>query len=313
MKSKNHRADVVVTAIIIGFYPDKQTLVSLIKSLYKQVNFVILVSNGDCEEVAKEFSNHYLNFHYIDLITNLGVGFALNTGFSLACELGSNYVATFDQDSLAPHSLIDGLLEIHFNLESQKIKCAAVGPAFYDKRQEIVCFYPFYKSNNTKHRLRIDAIYPDQVGIPVIEVDTLITSGMLVKTEAWKSHKYNSNYFIDYTDTEWCFRLRRHGWQLFGSSDNSMGHALSDSAPIQFLGLKFLKYSPLRRYYYFKNTVIFCKLDYVPSAWKRRLMFGLFIRFFINFIIDNQKILSFKMMLSGVVDGIRYKAHLNNL
>ena len=92
-----------------------------------------------------------------------------------------------------------------------------------------------------------------------------------------------------------------------------MGHALSDSAPIQFLGLKFLKYSPLRRYYYFKNTVIFCKLDYVPSAWKRRLMFGLFIRFFINFIIDNQKILSFKMMLSGVVDGIRYKAHLNNL
>ena len=81
---------------------------------------------------------------------------------------------------------------------------------------------------------------------------------MMVDSDVWKDGlHYDERLMVDYTDTDWCFRARAAGWRLFVLPSVRMPHAISDAAPIRVMGLRLLRYSPLRRYYYFRNTVYF--------------------------------------------------------
>jgi rhamnosyltransferase len=87
-----------------------------------------------------------------------------------------------------------------------------------------------------------------------------------------------------------------------------MAHQLSDAPPVTLMGLNFLHYSPLRRYYYFRNTVAFCKKVYVPWIWKLRMLVGSCIRIPVILVIDSAKFDSFNMIVKGLLDGIRGRA-----
>lgn len=84
----------------------------------------------------------------------------------------------------------------------------------------------------------------------LVKVDVLITSGMFISTHAWiEGSRYNDGLFVDFTDSEWCFRVRDLGYTLYGCLNVEMGHALSDAPPVKILGFSFLRYSPVRRYF----------------------------------------------------------------
>ena len=218
---------------------------------------------------------------------------------------GANYVATFDQDSAPPDDLIRNLLQAHEELAGAGINCAAVGPVFFDRREARKIYFPFY----VERAGRIIASTPGQNPGGLTEVDTLITSGMLVRSDVWSGGiHYDARLFVDYTDTDWCFRARATGFKLFGCLKAELGHALSDAIPTRVLGVNFLRYSPLRRYYYFRNTVIFCWAAYVSGAWRRRLLAGLLLRLFVNLAIDKEPRQSLKMMVLGIADGLRARS-----
>ncbi len=158
--------------------------------------------------------------------------------------------------------------------------------------------FPFYRDASGSVR----SISTNKFESGLIEVDVLITSGMLIKTTSWQDGiHYNSNLFVDYTDTDWCFRVRAEGLKLFACLDQEMGHALSDAPPVRVLWISLFRYSPLRRYYYFRNTIYILRQPYVSFAWKRRLAFGLAIRFFANLLIDEKKLSSLRMMCLGIL------------
>src|SRR5690606_25538012 len=111
--------------------------------------------------------------------------------------------------------------------------------------------FPFYREVNG----RIQAVSAVNKTETVVEVDVLITSGMLVKVSVWEQGvRYDPSLFVDYTDTEWCFRARASGYHIFADLEQEMGHAPSDEPPARIFGLNFFIYSPLRRYYYFRNS-----------------------------------------------------------
>ena len=291
----------MICAIVVGYKPDKAVLVRLLTALKPQVSSLIFINNGglDARHVEDMLG---LGVNLFDMSGNIGLGAALNFGFSVAVELGADYVVTFDQDSEATDHLIADLLQGMEAALTFDQKCIAVAPAFFDRRAGERVYFPFYSTKQG----RVTAIYPNCGGDELVPADVLITSGMCIRASAWtEGMKYDEALFVDFTDTEWCFRAKSRGFGLYGYSKAAMGHALSDAPPLKLLGLSFFRYSPIRRYYYFRNAVAVAFRKTVPARWRRRLLMGLFIKFVGNLVVDPARFHSARMMLRGVYQGAK--------
>src|SRR5690606_997519 len=112
---------------------------------------------------------------------------------------------------------------------------------------------------------------------------------------------------VEYTDTDWCFRARAAGYKLFELTSLCMPHAVSDASPVRFMGVNLLRYSPLRRYYYFRNTMYFVPQPYVSAAWRKRLLAGVPVRLCSHVIMDEHRLQGLLMSLKGLWHGLRGK------
>ncbi|MFZ6815385.1 glycosyltransferase family 2 protein [Undibacterium sp. Rencai35W] len=293
----------LIAAVVVGFFPEVDVLQALLSRLHTQVQQLYLVDNGGCD--ALDLSA-LPGCQHIKLDKNYGLGYALNKGFEAANKNGASYVATFDQDSAPPDNLIATLFAQHLLLKNKQINCAAIGPSFFDRREIKKVYFPFYKEGTKGIQTILPQNHMDNTKI--VEVDVLITSGMLIRTDAWlDTLRYDDGMFVDYTDTEWCFRARDKGYRLFGSTEVQMGHALSDAPPVRLFKLNFFHYSALRRYYYFRNTLLICKKPYVSAAWKKRLLTGLALRFIVSLFYESKRWSQFIMMCKGIWAGLHNK------
>lgn len=292
-----------IAAIVVGYMPDVDVLDRLLQVLVQDGVEVFLVDNGGAEHYLQGISARNA-IKYIDMQGNAGLGAALNRGMVEARKSGYRYVATFDQDSTPPSGMLNSLFATLCTLTEAGVPCAAVGPRFYDRRAQGRECFPLYQEQDGRivaHRGR-----PAEA---TQQVDVLITSGMLLDSNVWASGlNYNPDLIVDYTDTEWCFRVRAAGYKLFVAANTFMPHALSDSPPVRLaMGVSLLRYTPLRRYYYFRNTVYFVRRPYVSSAWKKRLMAGLVVRLVGNTVVDRYRFRGLKLSFLGLVHGLQGK------
>lgn len=293
---------VKVAAVVVGYLPEIGVLNNLLRSLVFQVDLLIFVDNGGGAEILHDSKSERARIVYHDMGGNKGLGAALNVGFEIAIRSGAEYVVTFDQDSHAEDNLITLLSEAMEKCKSLDSTVVAVSPAFFDRRDGKNINFPFYQTVGGE----IKAVYSSDSGNGLVKADALITSGMFVDTRAWKAGiKYDEGMFVDFTDTEWCFRVREKGFTLFGCLNVQMGHALSDAPPVKIFGLSFFRYSPVRRYFFFRNTVAVCRMKHTPALWKRRMIMALMLRFVVNIVIDTDRVKSLRMMLRGVHHGLK--------
>jgi rhamnosyltransferase len=289
-----------IWALVVCFHPDEQLLLALVSRLVKQVSELWILNNGGIHGGFETQLKNYPNLHIHTFDSNVGIAGALNYGFSLAAMQGAEFVVTFDQDSQPTGNHVEVLASTWKILAQQgKQKVGAIGPSFFDDRGSFFQ-YPFYRAND----LRIQKIFPEDAG-DVTPVDALITSGMLVPVKMWKEGlKFRDDLFIEYVDTEWCFRASAAGYRHFGCFAVSMRHQLSDANAAKFLGMIFLKYSPIRRYYYFRNSLLFVACGYVPFAYKPRLLMGLVVRLLAMPFVDDKPLASLAYALRGLFDGV---------
>ncbi|WP_368922130.1 glycosyltransferase family 2 protein [Comamonas aquatica] len=284
-----------IFALVVVFFPNREKLGDLIESLKGQVQKVILLNNG----VPEGFDLHqYQCVEVLEMGGNIGIGGALNKGFAFLKNLKPEFVVTFDQDSLAAKGQIAELVQAWDAASERGKRKGAIGPAFYDLRKGVTFEYPFFRSNG----LAIQRIYDEGQG--VVEVDALITSGMVVPYYMYEeAHVFDEQLFIEFVDTEWCFRTLKQGFQHFGCFSTKMKHELSDDAPKKVLGVFVLKYSPFRRYYYFRNIVSMIISTTTPFAYRVRFLAGGVVKFTSIFFIDENPFESAKKALKGIFNG----------
>jgi rhamnosyltransferase len=288
-------------AVIVGYNPEYAVMYQLLDLVSTQVDTLILVDNGGAEAFSEFKGNGTVNYIYIDAGKNAGLGCGLNIGCRIAVEQGADYIALFDQDSAPPRDLIANLLSSHRKLVEKQINCAAIGPVYYDRRESEIKYFNFYREIGNK----IITISPSSSDEQMIQVDALITSGMLIRSSVLLNGFYfDESLFVEYTDSEWCFRVRHAGYQLFADMHVVMPHTPAESPAVRLFGLSFYRYSPVRRYYWYRNTMVLLQSKTFGSRWKRRLFIGLCLRFAINIIIDSNKISSLRMMIKGMWDGL---------
>jgi rhamnosyltransferase len=240
----------------------------------------------------------------IDLGSNQGIGAAINAGINEAQIAGVTYVITFDQDS-SPSPGMVGVLVAAFERQIQLgIRVGAVGPQFVDRRQNPALVHPFVRLGvfGSGHRYcRSDE--------DLVDVDTLITSGCLTSLAVLRAvGLMDPGYFVDYTDIEWSFRAKSRGFVLLGVCKAQMTHELGHGRVRKILGITLIEYSPIRRYYYARNTISVSCLKYMSLRWKIRLIGGLSLRCLTLFWAprsDEKAVWSeYKMLFRGLRDGL---------
>ncbi len=110
--------------------------------------------------------------------------------------------------------------------------------------------------------------------------DFLITSGtLLVLRYIDEIGDMKEKYFIDNIDLEWCFRAKSKGFDLIGTDDAVLYHAIGERSfnPLVRAGI-IAQHNPARTYYSSRNRTHLYSVTYCPLGWKIRDM----IRFFIK-------------------------------
>jgi len=297
------RAIFKVDAIVVAFSPDAQQINRLLDVLALECHRIYVMDNGGARE-AVIITPQTAAVSIVDMGSNQGIGAALNRGFQMAVEAGSDFVTTFDQDSQPCRGQIGALVEAFEQLRRAGARIAAVGPRTVDMREAIGIDHLF-----VRRRMGWPVAVDCRNGTAHIEVDFLITSGALISMAAFHDiGQYDPALFIDYTDIDWCLRAVARGYRLFGICSVTMPHELSSGPAATALGMRVLNYRPVRRYYYARNVLRLCARAYVPPGWKARLMAGLIGRLLLLPValrFSQDWTLHWRMLARGVSDGIR--------
>jgi rhamnosyltransferase len=215
---------------------------------------------------------------------NKGLGTALNLGLIEARRRGCDAVVLFDQDSSPRADFIDALVR---GLAAAGPR-AVIGPLLVDD----------------EHAVRVVA----QVASLVPEIDEascIATSGMCFSLERLQpSDRFTEDFFLDFVDFDWCWRLRKKGWRICRLRSLPMPHRLG-LAQRQFLGLTYHVPAPYRHYFQFRDTLRLVTRSYVPAYSRIRLGLILLPKFFIYpFILDRGRE-RLGWMLRGIRDAYR--------
>lgn len=293
-----------ITAIVTCYFPKSEELIPLIKSIFNQVESIILVNNGG---LSLSMIPDTLKTKIEVLFPNANLGTA--GGYNLGCKRAwtnhSSHVLLLDQDSECDPNMVKHLLNLELFLIKKNSKVAVVGPYY-------VC-----KSNNQpapfiQHEgLRIHRIFESESNLPLTNeglsytpCSYVISSGSLISCQAWQDiGETNDDLFLDFTDIEWGLRSTAMGYQCYGSFAAKMYHIIGDRQ-MNLLGRKISLHSPLRHYYAFRNCVWLAKQNYVPVGIRFNYLIKLPPKLLIYSWFSSQPIQQLKSMLLGLKDGI---------
>lgn len=217
---------------------------------------------------------------------NKGLGAALNAGLDEALRHGCDAVVLFDQDSSPGPDFIESLIRGLVVAGPRAI----VGPLLVD---------------DAETRIDIPA-EPSPQGAPALdEVTCIATSGMCFWLEALKpTDRFTEDFFLDFVDFDWCWRLRKQGWRVCRLRSLPMPHRLG-LAQRRFLGLTYHVPAPFRHYFQFRDTLKLATRRYVPLYSRLRLTAILLPKLIIYPFLLDRGLERFHWMLRGIRDAVR--------
>lgn len=291
----------MLATIIITYNPDIGKVNSLIQSIVLNKDSCVIVVDNKSLNI-KDFSNLFTIdnvVHTVFLEDNLGIAFAQNMGIKKAIELGASHILFFDQDSKISNNFVDDLISDYKKISVDNTKIAAIGPRFIDENKGF--YFPALRFN--KYGL-IDKISVEDIKVPT-EVSFLISSGTLVSVDSLKSIGFmKEEFFIDFVDTEWCFRALSMGYKIYMSEKAIMKHSIGDDT-LKIFNFNIPVHSGFRRYYRIRNLFFMWKMPYIPKILVAKLMVTNFVIQILLFLLKDKKLDYIKFYLKAIRDGVK--------
>lgn len=270
-----------IAVIIVLYNPD---IASLGEKLRGLKTTVILVDNSENDSIMENFGD---NIIYIPLHSNTGIANAQNVGITKAVELKKTYLVFFDQDTSLKEETIEKLYSGYQELKERDSNVGALGPVVCDNAD--------------------GAIYDDRLLTceRFIKIDRMISSGMFIELCLLEIvGRMNQFLFIDNVDSEFCWRIGKHGFNCYIDNSIQMSHKIGTKM-FQLFGFKFIISSPKRYYYQYRNFFILCRFGYVPNSWKIKNLIRRILEILIIPIYAG-KLSIFCNMIYGTLSGIKY-------
>lgn len=286
-------------SVIVTYNPNLQNLSKLTEMLSASCTDVVIVDNFS--KNINELSALLINAEVVSLRENYGIARAQNTGIKKALELGAKKIFFFDQDSEIDEHFIKNLVSDYNKLEGMGGKIAAIGPQFIDKEFGFYAPGLIVKNNGLINKIDISEIAePVQVGI-------IISSGSLIPVSVLQDVGFmNEDFFIDYVDTEWCFRALQKGYKIYVSNKAVMYHSVGEST-ITLLGKTCPVHSAYRRYYRVRNLFLMKNMPHISKAWIFSMLINNCIAQIILFFTQKNKFSYIHYFIISIIDGLKGK------
>ncbi|MEX2130295.1 MAG: glycosyltransferase family 2 protein [Pseudohongiellaceae bacterium] len=273
MDNTNEKAS---CAVIVTFNPDITSLLKLLGQLNKETDFVV-IDNGSQKigQFTESIKVYRRCVNLVRLPENVGLAQALNIGLEYAVEQSYRFAFLFDQDSSLCDLYVNRMLTAYDDIAKLSAKpVAALGPRIINPQTRKQTRFKLFNRlmwRTDRHFMNTRLHF---------EADFLITSGTLIPLHVLpKTGMMKSSYFIDNVDMEWCFRAKAKGFELAGTDQAVLYHAIGERStnPLVRSGVMAL-HNPSRIYYSSRNRVHLYSVPYSPLGWKVRDC----IRFFVK-------------------------------
>ncbi|MFT4856184.1 MAG: rhamnosyltransferase [Algoriphagus sp.] len=235
-----------VDVVIVTFYPDRDLLRKSLQILSNQVRTLIIVSNND-----DDFSDWGMKIVHINLQENTGIASAQNQGIRLAMANGVDFVLTSDQDTIFPENYVEEMLHSFQNLLENGQKIGALSPVFRDAKYEEK-IHPMVKFSGFGLKKFFSENEPQAVS-------HVISSGMFLNSKTLQDiGLMKESFFIDWVDTEWCWRADARGYSIYQIPEIFISHALGENSKDLIL-FSVTSHHYLREYYKLRNAIFLLK------------------------------------------------------
>lgn len=262
---------------IVTYNPEIELLIKDVQAILPQVDEVLVVDN------ASKNINNVRSIDDIRIIPNtknFGIAKALNQIMNYADQNGFDWVLTLDQDSISDGTLVTSFVDTINGHPEEKI--GALSPKI------------IYKGNEQLTRN----------DLAEGKIDWCITSGMFTSVKAWaESDKYEEDMFIDFVDMDFCFDIRKHGYEIYYVPTASILHELGNmkSITIGKYSLWIEKHNYKRKYYQIRN-LIYVYHKYRMS--RSKLKFEIAVEFLKVVVFEDDKARKISSMRKGKKDGL---------
>jgi rhamnosyltransferase len=231
-----------VCAILVTYHPDA-ALPARLGRIAPQVGAIVIVDNGSTDAEVSMLHDIAADprIHLTLNCRNLGVARALNLGVQCADSLGYSLALLLDQDTSVEAGMVRTLLGIYRSF-ADRDRLAVIGSNYRDVN----------KPSPEPNGLASNAAAWD-------EAESVITSGSLLPLAAHADiGPFREEFFIDFVDTDYCFRARAKGYHVIKSRKHLMSHAIGALHESRFLWFRRWTYnhSPDRRYYIARNNTV---------------------------------------------------------
>jgi rhamnosyltransferase len=202
-----------------------------------------------------------------------------------AHQRGYVWCLAFDQDSEPMGRMLETLASIHDQTE-YRASLGVIGANFIEvgRQQPGVRVAP-------------------AAGRSWVERPAVITAGSLYSVAAvGQVGSFREEFFLDHVDSDYCLRLRAHGYRVIMACEPLMTHALGRQTWHRFFGKRVgcSNHSPLRRYYNTRNRLVLAR-EYLrrEPAWVLTNLRGLSRETLLILLFESEKAAKLRAMARG--------------
>ena len=280
-----------ILSVIVVFEPNLENLKDLLLLHSSTFSSSVVVNNSpeiNLGDLPK-------NIHLITCHGNIGLASGLNLGISYAKRMGFKMCALFDQDTAFSDSFAVGMIK-KINEYTAKSNVAVFSPIFFNNVTGTYGYNIFFKF------LFLIRSKPNPKK-PIINPDYVITSGSFIPIESFDNIGLMlEKLFIDIVDIEWCFRAKRKNYSIISFQDIEVSHNMGAEC-FNFFGKNYPISSPLRVYYYFRNSFYLYHNERTPLSWKLVDFFRNIVRILFYLLLVDFRAYS-KPIFIGITHGI---------
>lgn len=286
-----------IDVIVVIYQPNKEELSIMINSIISQVSNIIIVDNSDNVDSFSEYENTISQkekIHYYPMKRNRGIAFSQNFGIKKSITNNSDFIILSYQDTIFPETYVKDMLKEYEKISLEYNKIAAIAPSFVDYKNDSV-EQGFNILNNNK----ITKINPIK---NYYELQHAIASGLfLVASQLINLPLMKEELFIDWVDTEWCWRINNLGYNIIGTKNIKIKHKIGNSS-IEFKKKFHTIHNEFRLYYIIRNAfyIIFYSKDI--TKYQKSFIFNKSIRYIIRQLVVESFISNIKVIIKAVND-----------
>ncbi|UUX48307.1 glycosyltransferase family 2 protein [Nisaea acidiphila] len=243
-----------VVAVVVSYRPDER-LFRALDALAPQVARIVVVDNGSgVETVDRLRAAARAGADKLSLILNeenAGLAAAQNQGIRQALDEGADWVLLMDDDSIPGPEMVASQLSAHA-AHSAADSIGLVAPLIGDAEGTLKARAYVSKHAFDFRPVRFGA------GDVLDDVAFAMASGSLIRADVFRDvGLMREDFFVDYIDFEFAFRMRRGGWKLIAVGDARLQHRLGEFEQKTLFGRQFCfnSHSSFRRYHIYRNRM----------------------------------------------------------